>query len=48
MSAVWDYFTQQVSPNLVASVLWSTPIVIVHHVLMKRHINKVVNKDGGR
>lgn len=27
-------------PNLVASVIWSTPAFIAHHVLVRRHIDR--------
>jgi uncharacterized membrane protein YdjX (TVP38/TMEM64 family) len=31
----------QIWPNLAASVLWATPAFLVHHRLIRRHINAV-------
>ena len=47
MGGLWNYFVIGIVPNLIASMLWSTPVVTVHHVLIKRHLAKVVKKDGG-
>ena len=38
------WFVAEVWPNIVASVLWSTPAFITSHLLLRRHITQTAQQ----
>lgn len=38
-------FWSPVWPNLVASVLWAAPAFVAHHVLMRRHTTREIDRQ---
>jgi hypothetical protein len=39
---MWPWFVASVWPNIVASVLWTTPALWWHHRKIKKHVTQAV------
>lgn len=51
MSAVLSWLNRDLWgpmwPNLAASVVWAAPAFTVHHVLMRRHTTREIDRQTG-